>query len=397
MCLESAWRTVPLTGAANPRTIGVTGTNPHRFMICDPGGGFPVKPVIEVADQEIDGDIELHRTIYQGNDYKGSFPFKVDPENLYYPALGIFGTDIQTTAQAADSTHSPAAFKHNFKPGKYTPSYTVEEIFGDATYGQLTSGVLMQRLDLTLGKTVTAKLNAYGFRQMPNRYTDATGADVNYNFGSTATVIPAQMGGDGAKTLIRTATPTYIDVPEQADNNGPLTFKGITNGTQAGFATAYLIIDGAAAAVQILEGSSFHFERSLEEFMTGGSGPDMGACVANEFMCGGTLNILFQDNSIPQATLQHAKCALNIRINGALIGTSGQKYGMEIYFPWITFLDAGLTINATALLTGGQFRGKKDPTFGASCQLSLWNTVDNTNLGGTSGSSPGGLGGWSNS
>jgi hypothetical protein len=400
MALESAWRTVPFVAGANLQSIGVTGTNPLRFWILNPSKGFPVKPQIEVGEDEIDGDFEIHRTILTGKDYNGDFIWKADPENLYYALLGMFGLDLQTEAQAADTTHSPAVYRHDFRPNGrrgYQPSFTIEEIFGDGTYGRLTSGCIVQKLVFTFGKVVQVQMSVYGYRQIPNNYPDANGVRTDYDFGSAPTVLPGQMGGDGSVTIQRTANPTYVDVAETLDGNGPLAFAGMTYGSAAGFANTFLQVDGAPVALDILEGTTITIERNIQKFQTGGSDFDMGATVGNAWKISGKLDVLYRNNILPLSVLKKAAVGLNFRIHGVSIGTSGQKYGLEVFLPKVNFLEGGVEIPATAMMTGGNFIARKDPFLGYSAQLSLWNTVDNSLLGGTAATNPGGLGGWNNS
>jgi hypothetical protein len=395
MCIETAFRGVPLTGVANPRTIGIAATNPHRFMILDPSKGFPVTPTIDVAENEIDGDYEIHRTILQAKSYMGEFAWKVDPENSYYPFLGVFGIDTQTVAQAADTTHSPTVYRHDFKPNGrrgYQPSFVSEEVFGDGTKGRLTSGCIVQKIQITFGKTVTATMSQYGHRQIPNNYLNPAGVRTDYDFGSTAGLLPNQMGGDGVKTVLATAAPVYVDVAEVADGNGPLVFAGMGFGSQ--LTTSFITVDGVPINMDLLEGQTLDIERNIQQFQTGGSEYDVGALTANAWKISGKMDILFKDNVIPLAVLKKAKVALNFKLSGSLIGTSGLPYALEVYCPNLNFLQGGVELPATAMMTGGNFQAKKDSVAGYSCMVSLWNTVDNTVLAGQASTTPGGLGGW---
>src|ERR1051325_8775390 len=84
MCIESTWRTAPTTGAGPAVVIGTAAVNPHRFFVVDPGGGIKGTPDLNTPRTEIDGDVELQRTILEGKMYQGEHTFKADAENLYY-------------------------------------------------------------------------------------------------------------------------------------------------------------------------------------------------------------------------------------------------------------------------------------------------------------------------
>lgn len=388
LCLESQWGQVPLTAGTPPlNTIGITGTNPHRFCIVEPGGGFAPQPEVIAPHDEIDGNLELGRTILDAKAYPGSFSVKADAENLYYLLLGLFGKDIQSGGGGV--------FTHVFTPGIYVPSFTVEEIFGDKTYGRVTSGVHVERLELDIAKILAARWSGYGMHQVPNSYQESAG-ETQYDFGSQSAVIPTAMGGDGTKAWIRTASPTYIDVaaaPGSGEGNGPFVFAGMGYGGQSGFGGNFLKVDDSGTYIDILEGSMLTIERAIDRRMVGGSGYDIGACIGNQIVVSGRLNCLFRDSTFPKASLKHSKVALNLAIQGSLI-SGGSYYTLDIYLPDMRFTRTGPDIPGAAMMINGEFVCRYNATLGASVQIKLKNTFDHTSLAGNA-PSAGGLGGWS--
>lgn len=382
---ESSWRTAPITvvsGAAN--TLGITGKAPYRGFTVEPGGGLTANPDILAADNEIDGDIELGRTIKQAVTYNGGFTFKADAENLYYPLLGIFGKDVQTVAQA-----SPAMSQHVFTKRVYFPSFTVEEVFGDKTYGRVSTGVVINSLDLTFAKTLMAKIGLIPYRQIPNNYPNAANVDTDYQYTNTQNLIPQQMGGDGTKTWARTLSPTYIDVEQEQPlkkyGSGPFVFAGITYGLVGGsFAAAYMTVDDVPVAVQILEGCTLNITRKIDATMIAGSGFDPGACTGSQLGFRGHMNVLFDSLTIQLAAIKHQKVALNFQIVGSIYGAAGiLPYIIDIYLPNIRWLvPAGPEVTDGPIMVGGDYVARRDPTLQYACRITLRNSYDSTQLGG---------------
>jgi hypothetical protein len=415
MCIESAWRSAPVTLVSGPNySVGIASTNPHRFMLLDASTGFPLKPVIDAAKKEIDGDFEVRRTILQAKQYDGGFTWKVDPENSYYMLLGMLGKDVQTQLAFVGSAASNNVFKHVLQPNStrgYQPSFTIEEIFGDQTIGRLTTGCVVQKLVFTFGPTVTCQASIYGYRQIPNSYPNSAGARTDYNYTNAYAVMPSQIGGDGTKQLKATlnTAATYVDVAEptvggSGTGNGPMTFASAINGTLGGaYATNFLTVDGTGVAIEILPGSTISMERVIDRFQVAGSDFDMGATAAHEWDVTGKLDMLFIDNTIPLAVMRRSNLGLNFKLNGPQIGTTAYNYGVEFYVPRFNLLDGGVEIPSAAIMTGGNFQAKKDlsgitavSAVNTAVQVILTNTTDNTSLAGTAGTTgaAGGLGGW---
>lgn len=209
LAIETQWRQVPMTGAGNPRTIGIAGTNPLRFQIVEPSTGIEPVAMIE-SKGEVDGSVENMRQTLLAKTYKGQFSFPVDPETLYYWALGMLGRDVQSTIAAA-AGGNPAVYDHVMTPYLRAPSFTIEEDLGTKVWGKLTSGVLVEGLSLDLSQMVTAKAMVCGHRHIPNSYP-VSGADTEFLFGSNASLLPQVMGGDGTYEVVSTAAPGYVDV-----------------------------------------------------------------------------------------------------------------------------------------------------------------------------------------
>jgi hypothetical protein len=399
MCIESVFGAVPVTlQSGSNYNVGIASTNPHRFWKVMPSKGFTPKPTIKPQDKEIDGDFDVHRILLLDRMYDGEFTWLADTESLYYALLGLFGVDGQTTAQAADSTHAPAAYRHAFQANKnrgYAPSFTVEELFGDHVYGRLTSGCVVQKLALTFGEDVTATVALYGAHQTPNNYP-LNGARTDFDYGNTANVYPTQMGGNGTNTITGTASPTYVDVAEPQDGNGPLVFAAITYGSQGGaFASNFLTIDGTGYAADLVRGGTLEMTRAISRVPVAGQDYDVATFVAHEWTISGKLDLLFLDNALPKAALARKTVGVNFKVVGPSIGTSGKTYDLEVYLPNINFLESGPEIPATELMVGGNYYAKQDPAAGYSALITVTNTVTNVSLAGTAGSNPGGLGGWS--
>lgn len=401
MTIETVFGQAPITLATGSNyNIGIAGTNPERFWKINASKGFTLKPTIKPQDKEIDGDFDVHRILLLDKMYDGDFAFLVDPENLYYPLLALLGVDAQTTLHAADTSHSPAAFAHAFQPNKnrgYVPSLTIEEIFGDHVYGRVETGCVVQKIDFTFGEDITATMSLYAAHQVPNNYPLA-GVRTNFDYGSAMNTIPPQLGGDGTKTWNATPTPTYVDVSEPTDGNGPLVFAAITFGSQGGqFASNFLTVDGTGIPVDIVRGNTLSIQRVISRVPVAGTDYDVATFIAHEWTVSGKMDLLFLDNTIPLAVMRKATCGLNFKVVGPPIGTSGYNYQFEVYIPNFNFLEGNLEIPASEMMTGGNFYAKQDPIAGYSVLLTLQNTVTNASLAGTAGSSPGGLGGWNTS
>ncbi len=393
MAIESLFCTVPLSGTAAPFTAGAPSTNPMRFCAVEPGNGIPGEPVLDLKP-EIDGMVEQRRITLLGKQYKGDISLRADSENLYYPMLGIIGRDLQTTVQVQDASHSPAMYKHVFTPAKTVPSFTVEEQMGDGLNGRLTSGAVIEEVTLDFGDIVTAVIALVAHRQIPNTYPDAGGVSHNVLFGSVPAVLPLQMGGDGAKTVVQNPAPSFVDVQSASSGNGPLVFAAMGYGTQ--IVGGFLTVNGAVVPVQLLPGSRIVLKRAVDSRQVAGSGYDPGAILCAEFTVTGRLVCLYQDMSLPAAQLSFSQCALNLKVNGPAVGTSGAAASVEVWLPHIKLQRAPVPHAAGAIVINADFTAMYDTASGHSVQITLVNSLDATQLGGSAASSggPGGPGGW---
>lgn len=382
LTLESAFASVPLTLASGTvYGVGIAASNPNRFCIVEPSGGVQGEPEIDVSE-EVDGDVQQRRLTLVGKWYGGDLRFKADPENLYYPLLGMFGRDSQTLLHAVDSTHSPAAYSHLFQPGKTIPSFTVEEDLGTGVTGRLASGVLVPDIEIDFGRILTCKVTLSGHEQIPNTYPVA-GVPTDFGFGAAPGLLPAAMGGDGTKQVQATAAPVYVDVAQGQSGDGPLVFAGLTFGTKSGFSAAYLLVNGVAVAnLDLLEGSKLKISRKIDSRRKAGSGFSPRPISANKFLVSGTLMATYSDSTIPATALKFGQVALDLLFVGAAIGTSGYSYSLEIHLPHVKLTKAPVGLTAETMLISADFTACKDVTAGYTVQLTLQNTVNNTNLGG---------------
>lgn len=361
-----------------------------RFVGVEPGGGYPTKPDKDTGDSEQDGDFETNRITLTGKMYDGKDSWKFDPENAYYPLLGILGRDVEATVTSGVYDH---VMYHKY-PG-YMPSFTQEESFGDGTSGQLSTGVCFHDVTINHNAILMMDANYYAFRQIPNRYPAAGGTDTDYDFTSTAGLLPSQLGGDHTKQVKINLSPSYVDVAETNCGNGPLVFANMFNGNAAGFSSTFLTLNDAPIAADIVVGNSVQFSRDIERFMVGGSGFDAGTPVANGFQVSGKVDILFRDNAIIGATLANCKFGLNILFRGAQIASTGYYYEYELYIPNFKFLDADRTRVDKSMRVGGNFRAKKDRVLGYSARVRLRNAFTHAALAGAVPQAGNGLGGWS--
>jgi hypothetical protein len=384
MAIESAFRSAPLTLIGGTvYAVGNPATNPLRYAILEPSQGIEAQVEID-SGKEVDGDFQQRRATLTGKTYSGEVVLKADPENLYYLLLGMFGRDLQTTLHVQDAQHSPAAYSHTFLPGRTAPSFTVEEDLADGTNGRLTSGVIVSRLEFDFGKIVTVKAQLEGYRQIPNTYTNAGGVATQYGFGSVAGLLPAQMGGDGTKQVIATASPGYVDVAQGQSGDGPLVFAGLGTGTQAGFGAAYLLVNGTPVAVEILEGSRIVVEREIDSRMAAGSGFDRGAVTANKFLVTGQLVALYEDMTLPANMLQFSQLALDLLFTGAPIGTSGYSYSLEFHVPHLKLTKAPVGEAVDTIVINSDFVTRKDDVLGYTVKVIAQNSVNNVALAGQS-------------
>lgn len=416
MCPEAVWGQPPTTsqgtsGGFTNQLLGVAYSRPHRFFVVEPGDGIQAKATVENPANEIDGTMETTRTILSEKVYHGGFDFKADPENLYYPLLGIFGKDAGGTTQASNSTQV-GMYTHTLVPNSTAGSFAIEEIFGDATYGRLTGGYIIESVEITVGKIVTAKMLGYGKKQAPNTYPDQNNANQDYVFNSTYSLIPGNtvwplMGGNtdagsNPKAWKCTPTPVYCDVaqsgsataPSGPGGNGPLSFAGMAYGSQAGFASAFIKIDGVAQPnIEILPGFTIGFYRALDVSMIAGSQFDIGACTSKAWTCKGKMLFNFKDQSVQQAYLRHSTFALNFKLLGPKNGTSGTNWAAEFYIPNMHFLTSGPNIPEGAIQAGGEWVARQDPSVTPApytAQVILTNSVVS---GSIAGGGSGGLGG----
>ena len=389
LVMETSFRSVPLTLiSGSTYSVGIVGTNPNRFFVAEAGGGFDTAPVKDIGTDEQDGDFEMHRVTLTGKNYPGKDTFKLDPENLYYPALGIFGRDVETTLAAG-------AYRHVFSHNKLcAPSFTCEEQFGDGSSGRLSSGVVMDALRLTHNAILMAEIDYHAHRQIPNRYPAAGGLDVDYDFTSVAGLLPSQLGGDHTKQTKLTLVPGYVDVAEGNCGNGPLVFANSATGTAAGFSNAYVTLNDVGYAANVLPGWNVDIARNIESHMVAGSGYDPAAPVANELNVSGKLDILFADNTIPLNTLANCKFGINMRFVGAQIGATGFYYSYEIYIPRLKFLKSNMLRVGKTMTTGGTFQAERDSVLGYSVLVTLQNSYTHATLAGLYPQLGGGLSGW---
>ncbi len=373
VAIESQWRTVPLTGSSNPRTIGIAGSNPLRFQIVEPSVGIEPVAVIESKD-EVDGSVENVRQTLLAKTYKGQFSFPVDPETLYYWALGMLGRDVQTTVAGG-------VYDHVMTPYLRAPSFTVEEDPGTRVWGKLTSGVLVEGLSLDFGQMLTAKAICTGHRHIPNTYPLA-GVNTQYPFGSNAALLPIQMGGDGTYEVISTASPAYVDVAAVASGNGPLTWASLQYGNQTGFSAAYLTISGQPVSLELLAGSTLEMSRKLDSRQSGGSGYDAGAATGGKVKGKGKLVAIYQNMALPAAVMDFSQVGLNLLFRGPQIGASGFYYELEIYLPHIKLSRAPVGEQSDTILINSDYEVRVDPTLGHSLQIRLRNTFTNASMTG---------------
>jgi len=429
MCPETKFRKVPLTGDQ----VGIVGTNPMRFFTIEPDGGFPAKPDITVPNDEIDGSASLKRTILGAKDYDGRQSYKADAENMLIPRLGVFGkvTNLTvtplleersngngnggtkaygttepgpapratgTTATTSATTGDPQpghAVKHVFTMGGNKPSFTAEEIFGLHKYGRLSSGVIVPRLDTTLGRLIMETFTATPYRQIPNRYINNAGADTDYDWRDVDGPLPAAMQDGVENTMAKiTAVPNYVDVTPDACGDGPFVHARIVHGSETGFSNVFFKLNGVTDLdFKVPEGSTIsrYFDAEAHHIM--GSGYDPGATNANAFHVEGKFDVLFEDNSIILNTLAKCYFSVNFKVLGILIGGT-TRYSWEVYIPRFRFLSSETTTPARAMMTGGNFVAEVDPALGYEIKETLINTTDISTWGGEVGDNPGGLGGF---
>ncbi len=382
MAVESQFCTAPLTGSASPYTLGST-ENPLRFFTTQPGGGLNGESTLDVKP-EIDGGVERKRITLTGKTYQGNFSWLADTENLYYPLLGILGRDMQSSTQAG-------VYTHLMRPGSAAPSFTMEEQMGDPNWARLSSGVMLEGLDIELSSIITARMTLRAHRQIPNTYPSSSGTQSDVLFGATPATLPVSMGGDGVKTVIRTASPAFVDLDAGQEGNGPLVFAQISAGThQAELLTA----NGSPVNAEILPGSRISIARTLDSRQTAGSGFDPGAVVGGLLSITGRLVCLYEDFSLPASMLAFRQVALNFAVTGSSIGTTGTASRLEIWLPHIKLQKVPLMHTAGAILIDADFTARLDPVSGSSIQISLTNGFNTSGLSGQSSGSTGGLSGW---
>ena len=350
--------------------------NPHRFFIVEPGAGVLAKPMLNKPFNELDGGFELKRTILEQKQYEGTFKFFADGENLQYLLMGMFGRDIQTQLTAGANQH-----QFSLNSLGYAPSFSVEEIFGDATYGRLSTGCLVEKLTLDFANTLTAEAQVCAFRQIPNSYPQhASLSPADFTFGAAASVYPDCIGGNGTNTLVRTSQPAYIDVAQGNNGQGPFVFGSAAAGSQSGFSGGFVTIDGASYAAELQPGLQIMLERKLDRQLVMGSGYDQGVVSGQELQVTGKLPVVFTDASIPLAGLRHSDVGLNFKLVGGQIGSTGEMYSLEIYLPRVKLENVGLQANDNLLVVNATFTARADPALGCSALLTLVNSFDSTGV-----------------
>lgn len=398
LAIEDVWRSAPVTlSGGTAYNLGVAVRNPLRFCVVEPGAGVIGKSTIMTPDNEIDGDVTLSRTIKTDSTYNGQYAIKLDGENGYYPLLGMLGRDIQTQIQTVSSTIDTAMFNHSFRPFKFAPSFTIEEIFGSGRYGRVSTGTLIQRTEITFGKVVMMTVTLIPFRQIPNQYADATGALNDYIYGQTANKIPKQLQGwvgNGTNTWSVTPAPTYVDVqqetPQQIYGNGPFVFAGIgiLPGTIGGanFASTIMCVNNVPITnTELLEGFTITINRTIAADMIGGSGYDPGIAVGSQVTVSGKFDLLYEDTTFQLAQLKHSKVALNFKVVGVIPGNLActTPYSLEVYLPNCRLTtNSGPTMVDGPIQVGGDYVARKDPALGYPVRIDLVNQFDNTALGG---------------
>lgn len=391
---EATQATVPYSASGTPRSIG-NSTSVGRAMKVNPSNGIQAAVVAE-APSEIDGNIQPMRHFLTGKTYTGAFEGIVDPQELHYLATGVFGRDVQSVLQAVDTTHTTAAYRHVFKPTRKTVTFTTEEIFGDATYARLTSGVAVSSLRLNFnGGMIGYSANLIGSRQTPNTYPNASDVLTSYDFGSSSAVLPIAMGGNGTITVQRTASPSYPSVAQGNQGNGALAWAGLRYGSQSGFDDAYIQINGTDFTNAKLTASGYvEIVRNLHAQMVGGSGFDQDLLATTEVTTRGQIQLTYETNEVISAMLGHSTLALNIKFKGELIGDSGQYYAMELYLPTCKINSAPLALTNDLMMITVEFDAIYNSSLSGSMSLTLDNTLDVSSLAGQTGSFTGALGGW---
>lgn len=393
LCIESSFRSAPLTLlSGSVYNVGITGTNPMRFFTVEPGGGYTDGTTKEVGTDEQDGDSSIHRVTLTGKTYPGKDSAKLDPENLYYPLLGVFGKDVETTLTSG-------AYRHVFTPTlRNMPSFSMEEQYGDGSNGRLSTGVLIPGLHITHAAVLQWQADYYGHRQIPNRYPAAAGLDTDYDFTSVAGLLPSQLGGDHTKQVKLNLAPTSVDVAEGNCGNGPLVHANMRTGTASGFSTGFITLNDVIIDAKIQPGWVLDTVRDVESHMTGGSGFDPTDPVGNVINVSGKMDVLFTDNTIYEANLANCKLGINMVYVGAQIASTGYYYSYEVYLPRVKLINAPVNRSQKTMMVPLTFQAEKDAALGYEIKVTLQNAYTHATLaGGTASYTGGALGGWSSS
>ena len=139
-----------------------------------------------------------------------------------------------------------------------------------------------------------------------------------------------------------------------------------------------------ALDIELLEGFTLGLSRKIDAQMVAGSGFDPGACTGSQLMVRGKFNILYKDETIQAAALNHSKIALNFKLVGVIPGAGGtHPYVIDVYLPNCRFtVPQGPDVVDGPIIVGGDYVARRDPTLRYACRITVQTTFNSQSLGG---------------
>lgn len=343
---EAAYGTVPTTGANPNKTFG-SAEHPAKFL--------PVKeesfdPTVNADPQmdDLDQNREVSRIIANGNTNDGALRLIPGPESIGYFLTMLFGSPSTTQLAASSGGTDNDVYQHIWYPGLNTRGnwpvpYSVESRLSSVR-SKIIAGAIIRRLPIDIPNNGAMTISPDFF---------AKSMQMIQGDGTSGTNDPE----GNALPCCLTANPTMISETEWHWRH----------------LKAYPQIDGADE--QGVTACNFEFAfPDIRGLFTGGSGQNIGTYALDKFQISGRSTILFEDEDLWYKIKSGTYFKIDATLEGAVI-QGAHKNALQIIAYSCKASEPGLANRVGDLAYDFFWTGRKDPTEGKSCQITLINSV----------------------
>ena len=342
---ETTWGTPPTSGSHANKTFG---SGNQKFMAIKEE---TFEPNVN-SDPQLDdmiADREIYRIIANGNTVAGGVRCIPGPESIGHFLTMIFGTPSTSVLQSSGSYGTDEdVYQHIWSPGlnargEWPAPYSFESRLSSVK-SKLIMGALCQRLPLDIPNNGAMSVNP---TFIAKSMQVLKGAATSGTSDTEGVALPC----------ILTASPTLIDEDYWH-------WKDMK---------AYPQFDSADQ--QSVIGCNFELALpDLRGLFTGGSGANIGTYAIDKFQITGRATILFEDETIWYKIKQGQYFKLDITLEGDTISGS-YKSSLQIVAYSCLASNPGVANKVGDLQYEFDWAGRRDPTEGKSCQITLINST----------------------